>query len=193
MYYRNSKAFTLIELIVVIAILAILAVALIPLINNFIEKSRISQLMTVVAGVETAATAFNADTAGIPTDFFIPLKDSEFVVDRGRVNWDGPYFSGNSSGVTPWGGQFFLSMSSGEVALDFSLLLLGELSAPNPESIARVPIPSMVEVSKKIDGSADLDAGRVQNRPGDIFGIIIIKDAFADVAPDNEANAPTIE
>ena len=69
-----QKGFTLIELMIVIAIIGILAAIAIPQYQNYIARSQMSEPLTLLKGVETAAqekidtgTAFAAST-GDPAD-----------------------------------------------------------------------------------------------------------------------------
>ncbi len=175
MFTKQKKAFTLIELIVVIAILAILAVALIPLINNFIEKSRISQIMTTAATLETAAVAFNADVASFPQDEEVAFDGSELVVDNGKANWDGPYLNRNTEGVSPWGSEMILTSQDMFVGSDFKeeyVLIVFD------DKTANIPTNSMQEIDRKTDGSVNQKSGKVQFFEDDSLLVAIITDAF---------------
>ena len=185
--FTKKRAFTLIELIVVIAILAILAVALIPLINNFIEKSRISRIMTTASTLETAAVAFNADVAGFPEDLKASFDQSELVVDTDRAGWDGPYLNRNTEGVSPWGSQMFLfrtaSLELGDLSKDeYALAVFNE----------NIPDSSQEEVDRKSDGSLDQESGKVQYQDDDVLIISIIADAYSgdEEGGDNEVPQP---
>jgi prepilin-type N-terminal cleavage/methylation domain-containing protein len=181
---KRRQGFTLIELIVVIAILAILAVALIPLINSFIEKSRVSQIMTTTASLETAAIAFNADIGIFPPDNNADFTDTELVTSN-RNNWDGPYLNRNTEGVSPWGSSMELSrvdaseMNVGDAQKDEYILLV------NSDSGAVVPEASFVLLDTKVDGSNDGGSGKCQrenkdNSDGSGVQMVIIADAFLD-------------
>ncbi len=180
---KKQKAFTLIELIVVIAILAILAVALIPLINNFIEKSRISRFMTAVSSLESAGQAFNADTNSYPNleeggGFPLPISLTELSEDSGISGWDGPYVSKNAVGLTPWGGVYQLGYVefSGRNSIDWAIFIfsVGGSSGSGEDEI-NLPVSSIKIIDNKIDGKVDFLDGRVQAAPdGSAFGAVII-------------------
>ncbi len=181
---KRKNAFTLIELIVVIAILAILAVALIPLINNFIEKSRISRIMTTISSLETAAVAYNADVASFPDDRNDFFADSELVVNKNNLSsWDGPYLNRNTEGVSPWGTDLRLTRINsrlGELLEDEYSLFLED---PNGNTI---PNASLEEIDRKIDGSVGgTSDGKFQHREGAPAAVAVI---VIDAYPEEEQN-----
>ena len=59
---RNSKAFTLIELMVVIVIIGILATLAIPKFNEASVKAKVSEAPTVLSSYDNAALAYLAET-----------------------------------------------------------------------------------------------------------------------------------
>ncbi len=191
---NKNKAFTLIELIVVIAILAILAVALIPLINNFIEKSRISRFMTAISSLENAGQAYNADTNTYPNlsfgvTFPVPVPATDLVIDSSIAGWDGPYVNKNSVGLTPWGGVYQIGYASfvtfGGGQDDWVLFVFDEESSSGSSGgdagVTNVPGASIKILDNRIDGKASLSDGRVQGDPeGGSFGAVIIPGANSD-------------
>ncbi len=184
MLLNKKKAFTLIELIVVIAILAILAVALIPLINNFIEKSRISTLMTTAATLETAAVAFNADVASFPDDEGDTFSETELVVDPSKANWDGPYLNRTTDGVSPWGSEMFLdrlNMDVGDENKEEYIFTFEDTEEAN------VPDASILDIENKMDGGGvkGLQVGKFQSVDEGLIDIVIISDAFSDEEDNN--------
>ena len=107
---KQNKGFTLVELIVVIAILAILSVALIPLVNNLIDKSRISRALSDVQAMRTGMVTLKADTGTLePRDSWngpILLENTQLLTNsQNLAAWQGPYVE--SGTLHPWGGSYF--------------------------------------------------------------------------------------
>ncbi len=173
---RLNKGFTLIELIVVIAILAILAVALIPLVNNFIEKSRVSRVMTAVSSLESAVVAFNADVGRFPSDEEALINESELVQNLANVTtWNGPYLSKNVDGLSPWGTTYQLTatfsfLGNDENKLDYFL----DVNSDGTEETLP-PASSITRLDQNFDGENNLEAGRVQ-LDGEFLSIAIVPD-----------------
>lgn len=188
---QNNKGFTLIELIVVIAILAILAVALIPLINSFIEKSRVSRIMSTISSLETAAVAFNADIGSFPTDLGAGFEGSELSISD-RNNWDGPYLNRNTEGISPWGTSMLLTIAQlqgvGSEKLEYVLLIGSGTSnaalGGSPE--ASVPAASFSVLDSKMD-DGDAGEGKARrlgggtNSTDSAIAISLITDAYTEI------------
>ena len=65
---KNTKGFTLVELMVVIAIIAILAVGSITGYSSYIKKARDNTRVTELKAVENALTAYMVDNGAVPAD-----------------------------------------------------------------------------------------------------------------------------
>ena len=63
---RNSKAFTLIEIIVAVALVAILSAAIAPSVLNNIAQGRIARATSDVQALASAVTRFRKDTGVYP-------------------------------------------------------------------------------------------------------------------------------
>ena len=110
---KQNKGFTLVELIVVIAILAILSIALIPLVNNLIDKSRVSRALSDLEAVKTACIAYSSDVGtldspglGNGSSGAFPNTGFHSNIDN-LGNWNDPYLD-SSATLNPWGGGYGL-------------------------------------------------------------------------------------
>ncbi|WP_133037533.1 prepilin-type N-terminal cleavage/methylation domain-containing protein [Shewanella fodinae] len=97
---RNTKGFTLIELMIVVAIIGILAAIALPAYQNYTKKSRFTEVNTQADGMKTAVTICYHDlgtvtgcTAGsngvpaIPTT--LPANIATFTVADGEITIKG--------------------------------------------------------------------------------------------------------
>ena len=99
---RNSKAFTLIELIGVLVIMAIIALIATPLVMNIIRKARISADKRSVdaygRSIELAIAGYLLDTGKFPTEvsqLTIEYSGSQVVCETTQINTDSSvYLSG---------------------------------------------------------------------------------------------------
>ncbi len=92
---RNSRGFSLIELIVVCAILAVLCAIAIPAYPKFKDAARESGAMTEVRTIELAINSYVAETGSLPADLSVIKYDS--LKD-------------------PWGNRFHYAIPSGTPA-----------------------------------------------------------------------------
>ena len=181
---NKHKGFTLVELIVVIAILAILSVALIPLVNNLIDKSRISRLLSDVAAIKSAATAYNADVGSFNALLSnIALGKTRFdVSDLGTNNnnlstWSGPYIELNF--IHPWNGVYVLDDADidGTGPKDLSVVLTAVDSSG--QSVV-IPTQFVIdEVNKKTTGTTTPDkprAGKAADLDPGALNVVVLSD-----------------
>ena len=64
---RDSKGFTLIELIVVIVIVAVLAAVAVPLMTGNVDRARRSEAVAGCGTIRTAARLWQVENTGVPT------------------------------------------------------------------------------------------------------------------------------
>jgi len=78
---KNQKGFTLIELMIVVAIIAILAAIALPAYQDYLVKSRVSEVVLAASSARTTVSeAAAADTtANMPTSVAIESQSSKYV------------------------------------------------------------------------------------------------------------------
>src|SRR6266853_225769 len=98
---KESRGFTLIEMVVVLAVIAILAAILTPIVTSYVERARVNTATNDVKNIAAAVIQFNTDTkiwpiysstSGFPADLTANINDvestsgNEAVVGSG-TNW----------------------------------------------------------------------------------------------------------
>lgn len=109
---------TLLELLVVLAILGLLAAIAAPQMSRYGEIGKENALRTQLAAVAAALRLFRDDVGRFPTT--TEGLNSLAREPADTAGWDGPYVSGNSSLLDPWGHT--LNYRSAEQGTDFDLL-----------------------------------------------------------------------
>ncbi|HOW27212.1 MAG TPA: prepilin-type N-terminal cleavage/methylation domain-containing protein [Elusimicrobiota bacterium] len=127
---KNSKGFTLIELMIVVAIIGILAAIAIPKFADLVTKSKESAVKGSLGSVRSAVSIYYSDTEGV-----FPATGSlaSGLCDGSKYLKEMPYISipkpGNhanvnsvSSAVTPddLGNWYYPSQTEGHVAVNCS-------------------------------------------------------------------------
>ena len=81
---KDSRGFTLIEMVVVLAVIAILAAILTPIVTSYVERARVDAAMNDVKKIAAAIIQFNTDTRVWPiysTQPFVGTNDASYDVE----------------------------------------------------------------------------------------------------------------
>jgi len=81
---RDTKGFTLVEVLVVVVILAILAAIAVPIYLHYVESARAGEAQEAVGAVWAASKVYHAENGRWPTDTrqLTQLKLDKIVSDR---------------------------------------------------------------------------------------------------------------
>jgi general secretion pathway protein G len=100
---RNSRGFTLIEIIIVVIIMSLIAALVVPRLFKKVEKSKMQITKTQIIMIENAVKMFKLDTGRYPsTDEGLQAL---LVKPDAANNWDGPYLE-KSVPKDPWGRDY---------------------------------------------------------------------------------------
>ena len=130
---KDSRGFTLIEIMVVIIILGILAVYIGPKIMGRPEEARRTKAKVDIAALETALKLYKLDSGIYPSteqglQALIEKPESGVVPNKWR---DGGYLDKNKVPKDPWGNDF-VYLSPG-VHGDFDIISYGSDGVPGGE------------------------------------------------------------
>jgi prepilin-type N-terminal cleavage/methylation domain-containing protein len=110
---KESRGFTMIEMVVVLAVIAILAAILTPIVTSYVERARVNKATGDVKKIAAAIIQFNTDTKAWPI-----YSSTTFLTDSSGVT--GPVYdfertSGNDAIVPGSGGGSDWPVTSGVV------------------------------------------------------------------------------
>lgn len=90
---KRQQGFTLIELMIVVAIIGILAAIAIPAYQNYTVRAKVSELLSLAGGAETAVATYYQTEGQFPQNSSIPGYDSPSSRYVKSIQWD----SGNNA------------------------------------------------------------------------------------------------
>lgn len=98
---KNSRGFTLLELMVVLLILALIASIAAPQVTKHLRKAKVETAKIQVDALGAAVDSFNLDMGRFPTT----EESLKALVEKpsGLDAWDGPYIKKKESLIDPWG------------------------------------------------------------------------------------------
>lgn len=108
MMNRNSKGFTLIELMVVIVILGILAAIIAPRIVGRTDEAKVTEAKVQIRNIETALRLYKLDNGVYPsTEQGLGALVAKPETGRVPANWrEGGYLEKRKIPADPWGGAY---------------------------------------------------------------------------------------
>lgn len=139
---RNSRAFTLIEIIVAVALVAILSAAIAPSVLNNIAQGRIARATSDVQALASAVTRFRKDTGYYPRKV-VPGYTSEnfnFLTTRGPdghpdLTAGDKYWAGNGGTPTPVWPIAFTTSAGDNSCQDITSHMLEGHARSDPDSL----------------------------------------------------------
>ena len=122
---RNTRGFTLVELLVVMIILAVLAAVIVPRVVNRAEQSRRAKAIADITNLETALRMYTADNGAPPSsEQGLDALRTEPATPPLPKHWNGPYLE-KALSTDPWGNDY-IYICPGEVNVDsFDLISIG--------------------------------------------------------------------
>jgi general secretion pathway protein G len=127
MHFKNSKAFTLVELMLVVIIIGILVAMVVPRIAGRSEQARRAAAQADIdANLAIALDLYELDNGNYPTteqglDALIKAPTSAPVPE----NWNGPYLKKRKVPLDPWGRPYKYASPGVHNTEDYDLFSLG--------------------------------------------------------------------
>ena len=86
--FRNSKGFTLVEILIVVVMLAILFAIAVPIYINYVAQARAAEAQEAINSIKSAANVHYARTGQWPTslDQMDQLQFEDVIMDRWTFN-----------------------------------------------------------------------------------------------------------
>jgi len=118
---RQSRAFTLIELLLVLVILGILAAIVVPKFAGRTEEARVTAAKTQISSFSTALDAFEVDNGYYPKgrNGLLELVQQP----RDAKNWHGPYLK--EIPKDPWGNDYVYECPGRHNVGSYDLMSIG--------------------------------------------------------------------
>ena len=118
---KQSKGFTLIELMLVVVIIGILAGISITRISPLQNKVKIKTAKGEIGVIRSALSLYNLDVGDFPTT----QEGLDALINNpGDDDWDGPYLDSNKVPKDPWKNSYKY-IQPGEISPDYDLRSFG--------------------------------------------------------------------
>lgn len=165
---KESRAFTLIELLAVIAIVGVLTAALLPQVGNALDRAKAAKTMAVYDSMRLACISHYSDTGVYAYElpavgWYTDVSQHQLTMSQSYSGWEGPYLEPFSYGINPTNGWIGIAQRLDQwYAAGFDLFMDGTPDKNGPGNFLHLELfPSRIAklVNDRMDGTTGAGIG----------------------------------